>query len=577
MTESYVLKYIMGMFDDISKECITQNVALNEINSMRNTQPPENPTFILNQTEAKERIKNKFISSYKENAFMPILLSGLVGDGKTHFLNRIYSYFKENNNFYIIKFRVEDTERSDYNFTKMIMSEIFSKYYRDFRITFNNIINTIPFSNDDEETLSYFRETLDISDNLSKVLFSMKSSNDLEGPALRVLGSRHGKTELKKLDIDLLSTDDYLEVFKLFIQNKTRNGLFIIMLDEFEHAHTSLKPNAKKGFFQSYKNFIDKAATESNYKELVIVTAITEQYEGELKNGLTNETALWTRLEPNSIKLKSFLLSQEELNKLLDELSYRYSLAYDFPIIETQYTKIIKALRIKFKDSQPRSYRVIVSSILNIMDDIRYNNFDLKNYSQDEIILNTVEIESEEYDLFNLPELNPLDNNKSNYELLIEQVKEDWGLSSVKMKSSKLKTSIELALKEIGHSISIVKHPSVFSSYFDEKINQIFIGYGQSKRIVTSKFNNFLDYLDNMDEEEKQGITPYFIYPLENYSEGFELKLSRHPQIVAVGVELTLLYSLLALRLVDDESLKIKIKNNLKGFYKFFEEDAGGE
>lgn len=85
MSESYVLKYINEMFNDIDRECITPNDSLKEINSMKNTQPPENPTFILNQSQAKERIRNKFISSYRETTFAQVLLSGLVGDGKTHF------------------------------------------------------------------------------------------------------------------------------------------------------------------------------------------------------------------------------------------------------------------------------------------------------------------------------------------------------------------------------------------------------------------------------------------------------------------------------------------------------------
>lgn len=79
----------------------------------------------------------------------------------------------------------------------MILSESFSKYYRDFRITFHKVINSIPISDNEEETLSYFRERFEISDNLSKLLYNMKVSNELEGPALRVLGARHGKTELK--------------------------------------------------------------------------------------------------------------------------------------------------------------------------------------------------------------------------------------------------------------------------------------------------------------------------------------------------------------------------------------------
>lgn len=575
MSESYVLKHIMGMFDDLSKDCLTPNHSLKELNSMKNTQPPENPTFILNQTQAKDKIKNKFIAAIKEETFTQVLLSGLVGDGKTHFINRIYTHFIENNGFYIIKFRVEDTERTENNFIKMILSEIFSKYYRDFKITFHHIVNSIPSSMEKEEMLSCFREKLGVSDTLSNLFYSMRTLSDSEGPALRVLGSRNGKTELKKLDIEPLSSDDYLEVIKLFVTNKIRDGLFIIMLDEFEHAHISLKPNAKKGFFQSYKNFIDKVVIENNnYKKLVLVTAITEQYEGELKNGLTAETALWSRLEPNLVKLKSFLFIEEEIYPLLIELSYRYNLAYDYLIDELQFPQIHKALRSKFKESHPRSYRAIVSSILNIMDDIRYGSFNLENYA-----LAEDNIESkleEEYTLFNLPELVYTEPVVS-YESLIELVKLDWKNSSTKIKISKLKTSIELALKEQGYGISSVDHQNVFGSYFNEKNNHIFIGYGDSKRIVTEKFNQFLVYIDNLDEQERNNITPYFIYPIENCSEGLELKFDNNPNIVTVGIELTILYSLLALRLVEDKELKSQLKNNLKVFYQYFKNTVDGE
>ncbi|MEC1180492.1 hypothetical protein P9B03_18670 [Metasolibacillus meyeri] len=575
MPESYVLKHILGMFDDFSKDSLTPNHSLKELNSMKNTQPPENPTFILNQTQVKQKIKNKFIAANKEETFTQILLSGLVGDGKTHFINRIYAHFIENTRFYIIKFRVEDTERAEYNFIKMILSETFSKYYKDFKITFHNIVNSIPSGMNKEEALSCFREKLGISDTLSNLLYNMQTSIEFEGPALRVLSSINGKTELKKLEIEPLSTDDYLDVLKLFVANKIRDGLFIIMLDEFEHAHISLKPNAKKGFFQSYKNFIDKVVMENDkYKKMVLVTAITEQYEGELKNGLTAETALWSRLEPNLVKLKSFLLNEEELNSLLVELSYRYNLAYDYLIDELQFPQIIKALRSKFKESHPRSYRIIVSSILNIMDDIRYGSFNLENYALiEDNIKSKIE---EEYDLFNLPILIPPEP-AIDYKSLIEQVKLDWQGTSKKLKNSKLKTSIEIALKECGYIKFPIDHQSVSGLYFNDKHNHIFIGYGDSKRMVTEKFNQFLMYLDNLDEQERNNIAPYFIYPMENCSEGLELKFNNHPNVVTVGIELTILYSLLALRLVENEDLKPQIRSNLKVFYKYFENNVGGE
>jgi hypothetical protein len=586
MLEAFILKHINEMFNDINREFLVREECLLELNSMRNTQPPEKPTFILNQKDVKGKIINKFTSSYREEIFAHVLLSGLIGDGKTHFINRIFTHYKNENNF-IIKFRVEDTERTNFNFVKMILSELFSQYYLDFKYGLHNIINKFPYNNkpdSEEDILSYYRREFFISDQLSQVLYKMKTQINLEGPILRILGASHGKTELKKLQIDNgLNTEDYLDILRLFVLNKTRKGQFIIMLDEFEHAHVSLKPTAKKSFFQGYKRFIDAVTSSNEYKQLTLVTAITEQYEGELKNSLNkDETALWSRLEPNLVRLSSFVLSTEELNQLLSELSYRYEKAYDIHFDQEDYKNIYKALRRKFRESQPRSYRSVVSTILYIMDEIRYGTYNLEEFTNSEkkqseskeFIEDGVESEFNLFSYLDQLEADPkLDNNKDNsdFKELIEAVKSDWKTSKHR-KVSKIKTSLEIALLEKGYKIGGgIKSASVLNFYKGNQNNILFVTYSSKSRSTTESFNTFLSYIDSLDEELKESSRYYFLYPAEYLSNGLNIKFEKHPNIKGVSIELSELYFLLGLRIVESEDMKLRLINNLKNFYNVFE------
>lgn len=218
--KDFSLQHIDKLFEDYNTDNLTDENCGVEINAMRNTQPPEQPTFFLNQQDAKSQIRSKLKHSLREDAFSCIVLKGVIGDGKTHFLNHIYSHFKRNpNEFFIIKLRVEETERFKRNFIKTVVSEIFARYYREFRRAFNLLAKNVlpgPLGNNIDDNLDTIRKELDVSDELAKILYKLHTSPEAESASIRVLGNSYGKTELKLLEITELTTQDYLKVVQLF-------------------------------------------------------------------------------------------------------------------------------------------------------------------------------------------------------------------------------------------------------------------------------------------------------------------------------------------------------------------------
>lgn len=549
---------ILNLFDnqqDISKE-----MAIKEISAMQNSQPPDDPTFIINQEDAKGIIIQRLRDCLDKSMFVHVFLTGKIGGGKTHFLNWINSHFNKQSDYYVVKFRLEETSQVKYNFIRMTVYELYKRYREDFykalkkaMDTFRNLLE----ENDKEIIKQRLREHLNISDSLATVFYDLiKSKNNEEvNTALRVMGAANSKNELIKLKISQLTDRDYLSILELFLSNKVKQNFLLIMLDEFEHAYLFLTPAARRNFFVSYKAFIDKAA-QFFPASLALITATTEQYEGELKQKVSStEQAIWSRIEPQVLALKEFNIGDDkEFKALFLELSFRYLKAHDYNLGQDGAIEIRKRLleRIGADSTKQISYRVAVTNLIAIFDAMR---------RKAEVLPKANKVDEQ---LF----LAQQDNVKGieTYDILIKKVMEHWENIYPNAKPARLKTSIEVLFKNYNYTILNFPFHKPVSGLFIESPQGnkklIYIAIAGNSKDLSKKFKRCRDLRDTLVEKTDSPFDTYFVFPKSFEIDSFDVELNNFPHIIAVPLE-SEFPDLLAFTDVQDISLKKRIEEKL--------------
>jgi len=568
--KDYSLEHIDNLFKDYKIENLSKENCLLEISAMRNTQPPEQPTFFLNQQDAKDRIKFKLREALSRDTFSCIVLKGVVGDGKTHFLNHIYSHVKKcQPHFFIVKLRVEETERFKRNFIKSVVAELFARYYYDFKLTFQRIASQLYLKNgNNDDELSRIVKEINISVDLAKVLACIVTDSDNESAAMRILGNSYGKTELKKLKINDLTSADYVQILRLFSENCGDDKLLIIILDEFEHAY-GLSKMAKTVFFQSFKQFYDEAAP--NYKRTSFIAAFTEQYAKGNKKEENIETAMWTRLEPSIIELESFKPTHENLEMLSRHIAIRYQKAYDIELVSEKVLKDLSRMLLKkLGTTHAINYRKAVSSLINMLDDIREQKKSLNNRiveSQQKDSLEQLDLFSWNYENTSENETNEstiednFNNLEVNYKDLVSNARIDWESTDTKLKKSKLKSALEEYLKAQKFRLSkVTEYPDDISRIEALKSGELpfifCISTSKSGKSLVAKFDDCLKMKDSLlVNAYATNVKVCFVYFFESRNNSLINSMNLHPEIIDISIEESSLFDLLALRLVNGQEL----------------------
>lgn len=506
-------EFIQTIFHERKVE--DEGVFAQELNSMSNSIPPTYPTFIIGQTYAKRSIQLKLQKCIKHGNFERIILNAKFGGGKTHFINWIKSGLAlvEDNDVYGLQFRVEDTVKADFSFTKMILMELFSNYYDEFYLTFEKIKNEWVSNNgypkNVDEAVAKIASDFNIDAILSKVLyqFIVAKSGTEKGVSLRVLGASQGSQELRKfgLRINNITENHYLSIIRLFTEYSISSGFLIILLDEFEHAYLALKPSAKRKFLLSYKQFIDKVG--ENSLRILLITAVTEQSEGELKKGINEiDSALWSRLETSILTLDEFELSNnEQFEELYKKLSTRYKLVYGFDIsfygASQIRTKVLE--KIGTNSTQNITYRKAVTNILAVMDDMYAQGITLDGETSE----NATKIKKEKSN-------NILNRNE------VSEVRNKWDKLKKPQKAAQIKSSLETFFRK-EYNVDFMRPPFLKSQvshvlYFEQDDRNIFcyIAIVNDSYELQERFNECEKYHDRSINENKI-TTSYFIYQKE--------------------------------------------------------------
>lgn len=547
-----------------------------ELTGMKNSQPPQSPTFIINQQMVKEKITQKLLDCDSGWNFSHIVLTGRVGGGKTHFLNWIESRLTYLGNYYTVKFQVQETNVVKYSFVRMVVSKLFQIYFSDFTSCFKQLAEdiTINESQDRDTDISIISERLGVSSNLATLLYTIYKGENKSSAAMRVLGASHGRTEINKLGIRELNNTDYIKIIHFFIKRKKKEGFLLILLDEFEHAFSALTTAARRNFYISYKEFIDKVV---NFEppSVALITSVTEQYKGNLKEAVSKgEIALWTRLEHHVLELSEFNPSDvDEFEELFHELAIRYKKGYEYDV-GLEYAKEMKKQFFAYlgDTTQAISYRDAISNMLKIMDDLRLKGMNLSDFQKEK--QNSANLR----EVSNFIDIETPPNVKTDEERILDEVRAQWQKAHHNQRPGLIKSSLEKVFLDLNYQI--VRFKTEFGVeelasvlYIRRKIDEklIYIATATNPKSLGNKFQKCLSFKDELLEFGKESeFTTVFVYQKEAETETVLNYFRNHPDIINVPLEQNELLNLLAYSNANTDALKNKLLTKFNRFVSNF-------
>lgn len=504
----------------------------NELSAMRSSQPPNNPTFMVGQQDIKERLQQQFIRCLYDESFSYAVIVGEVGGGKTHLLNLIKSKFINDQDYYVVQFRAEETDEVQYSFPKMIVVTLFRRYYDEFKEVFASIdVNNIINEYEEDEVAYGITSYLKISVGLAEVIYQYILQGDKKNSSMRILGGCENSRDIVNLKINKLTDKDYMDVIQIFLQHKKRKNFLLIMLDEFEHSCTLFTPAKRRNFLKGYKAYIDTFA-KSESCPMILITAATVQYKGQLKERLDKiDTALSSRLEPHTLMLDEFSIADDKNFEILyKELALRYKEAYGYDIGENGAVKMRKKVfqRWEANSAKKITYRDVITAIIIIMDEMerKKERFEEMNKIIEKELVSSIKVVQKEQLIIANDE----------YEKLKKESEKEWD-ERTKSRISLIKKGVENLLEN-----------------YIEDFQQKKIGLGRqgtsaicfkdqnTKKLIYVALQDIADKLNScekMKEEQQKGqdgdIVAYFMYiPGEDIEE----LLRNYPDIIPINIDL---------------------------------------
>ncbi|MCB2291591.1 hypothetical protein LGK97_17900 [Clostridium sp. CS001] len=505
-----------------------------ELIAMRNAQPPTYPTFMVGQQEVKDTLKQQLLRCFENKAFFHTVIAGEVGGGKTHLLNLIKSRF--NDGFcYTVQFRAEETDQTQYSFPKMIVATLFKRYYDDFKQIFLNInLDEVINKYEEFERANGIASCLDISVNLAEALYQYISQSDRKSSAIRIIGGCENIRDLAKLKINKLTDEDYMNVIQLFLQYNKKMHYLLVMLDEFEHSYTLFTPAKRRDFLKGYKAFLDRFSKNGSWA-LILITAATVQYKGQLQESLIKiDTALASRLEPQTLMLEQFKIGfDEDFKKLYKEIAWRYKEVYGYDVGYEGAIKMRKRIFQKWEteSAQQKTYREVITTMIILMEEMERKGQHF--YDKDEELKEEI---GSEKNVLEAKSDKRIEILESKYILLKKELEEKW--------NAKINARITMIKKGIE---------SLLENYIDDFENKkIGLGRGGSSTICFNDRENNKKYIyialqelkdklasckktkEKLQKDQGDNLIVFFVYlPGEDIEEQFK----NYPDIIPINID----------------------------------------
>lgn len=336
---------------------------------------PEAPSFLVNQDELKKKIIEKFSNFFDEDksqGLEVIFLKSNYGNGKTHFIRTIYSFFSNFENVLVKKVSLKQ-QKTDLKIK--ILEGVGHKVIKECA-TFlvNNSIEGSD-SNDKSAVLLTLAESLTIDFSLAELLYQAAYGDDIskQTQAIAILKGNYLPDYLKsfKLKKGDLNNEFYFNVIRLVCNYLLINNVYlVIVFDEYEHINSWNDEQSRKTFFSDIKYFTDNI---DPYKNLFFVFAESEA--GDNNTEAFNDPAYVSR-KRNLTYTISDISSDAEIEKLYKMIKNRYEKYYEISLDEysDQILKKVKDDQQVKTNSNYRNYTHVIMKVLEL-----YRNKPQKN------------------------------------------------------------------------------------------------------------------------------------------------------------------------------------------------------
>lgn len=286
---------------------------------------PELPYFIVDQAEAKAKIKTK-IDTIKDERFQTSIVTANYGNGKTNILKYLSLYYQNHDDIKVLYYRA-DADNFDIilNLLRIIEDNYTSYIIESIAKLINEKFEYATLANNYNDNFSSIEE-------YTKKLFSNSDVNEIKNVFYLGTGRLNSKRYFDKQDLRQLKDYERREVLVLFLNILSQTGKYIIFcIDEVEKIREKSKTRFSH-FLTSLRELIDLS---NKVKGHYLILAMTDGVDSNSIQS-TNE-ALYTRIHQHIIAvnpitekgdkielieyLKELFNSEEDTNEILKKLS----------------------------------------------------------------------------------------------------------------------------------------------------------------------------------------------------------------------------------------------------------------
>ncbi|MDR6159897.1 hypothetical protein QF023_003413 [Chryseobacterium sp. SLBN-27] len=324
---------------------ISQEPSASFIADVKEGKVPELPYFIVDQDDAKNKIKAK-IDTIKDERFQTSIITANYGNGKTNILKYLSLYYREDKDIKVLYYRA-DADNYDVilNLLK-ILEDNFTNYIVE------NIRKLIDEGFDYSSLANNYNDNFSAIEDYTKKLFSSDDLAEIRNIFYLGTGRLNSKRYFDKQDLRQLKDYERREILALFLNILSQTGKYVIFcIDEVEKIAEKRLKTRFSHFLTSLRELIDLS---NKIKGHYLILALTDGVDSNLIQS-TNEP-LFQRIHQHIIAINP-ITEKKDKEALIEYLKELFSSNEDTD-------EVLKKLS---KETETTSNRLLIQRISDIL------------------------------------------------------------------------------------------------------------------------------------------------------------------------------------------------------------------
>lgn len=292
---------------------------------------PESPSFLVNQDELKKIMIEKFSNFFdekKSQGLEIVFLKSNYGNGKSHFIRTLFTFFNEYENVIakIVSLKQEETDLK-----KRILESVSQKRIMDCA---NFIVESVmqdTFSIESTAVINMIAEKYELDIKLARLLYMIARGESIEEKiqAIAILKRNYETDYIKKFKLQKqdLNNEFYYNVIRIILYFFQRIGLYLVVVfDEYEHVCLWKDSKARNSMYEDIKIFSDNLG---DFENLFMVFAESDSVDNTLE--FKDDPAFMSRKASMTYEI-SDISSEIEVEKLFKMILKRYEKYYNLSL-----------------------------------------------------------------------------------------------------------------------------------------------------------------------------------------------------------------------------------------------------